>query len=261
MDLGIAGKVALVLGASGGLGGGAARALAAEGVTVVAAGRNELALAETVASIRAAGGRASAVRLDLSELDSIAGVVAEIESNVGPIDILVNVSGGPAPSPANGQPVDTWRTQFEAMVLSIIALTDRVLPGMRERGWGRIISNTSSGPIAPIPALGLSNTLRASLHSWSKTLSNEVAADGVTCNIVVPGRILTARVRSIDAGVAEREGISVSEATANAIAAIPLGRYGTVDEYGAAVTFLASQQASYITGTILRVDGGTIPSV
>ncbi len=94
MDLGIAGKVALVLGASGGLGGGAARALAAEGVTVVAAGRNELALAETVASIRAAGGRASAVRLDLSELDSIAGVVAEIESNVGPIDILVNVSGG-----------------------------------------------------------------------------------------------------------------------------------------------------------------------
>lgn len=261
MDLGIAGKVALVLGASGGLGGGAARALAAEGVRVVCAGRDLSKLDATVAAIRQAGGEASAVRLDLSDIASIDDVVSQIERSVGSIDILVNVSGGPVPSVVQGQQLDTWRAQFEAMVLSIIALTDRVLPGMRQNGWGRIITNTSSGPITPISNLGLSNTLRSSIHGWSKSLSNQVAADGVTCNVVVPGRIATARVEKVDADAAERSGRPLADVIAESEASIPVGRYGTSDEYGAVVAFLASQQASYVTGSIVRVDGGMIPSV
>lgn len=261
MDFGIAGKVALVSGASGGLGGGAARALAAEGVTVVATGRNLDALAQTVADIEAAGGRAVARRLDLADVASIEPLVAEVEQSVGPIDILVNVSGGPKPSSVIGQSAEAWRENFEAMILSIISITDRVLPGMRERGWGRIITNTSSGPVAPIPNLGISNTLRASLHGWSKALSNEIAADGVTSNILVPGRINTNRVRTVDGARAEREGRPVAEVTAESLATIPAGRYGTPDEYGAVVAFLASQQAAYLTGSIIRVDGGAIPSV
>lgn len=261
MDLGIAGKVALVLGASGGLGGGAARALAAEGVRVVCAGRDLSKLDATVAAIRQAGGEASAVRLDLSDIASIDDVVSQIERSVGSIDILVNVSGGPVPSVVQGQPLDTWRAQFEAMVLSIIALTDRVLPGMRQNGWGRIITNTSSGPITPISNLGLSNTLRSSIHGWSKSLSNQVAADGVTCNVVVPGRIATARVEKVDADAAERSGRPLADVIAESEASIPVGRYGTSDEYGAVVAFLASQQATYVTGSIVRVDGGMIPSV
>ncbi|MFM6974294.1 MAG: SDR family oxidoreductase [Agromyces sp.] len=261
MDFGIAGKVALVLGASGGLGGGAARALAAEGVRVVCAGRDLAKLDETVARIRAAGGEATSMHLDLSDIAAIDDVVGRIERSVGGIDILVNISGGPTPSVVQGQPLDTWRSQFEAMVLSIIALTDRVLPGMRHRGWGRIITNTSSGPIAPISNLGLSNTLRSSLHGWSKSLSQQVAADGVTCNVVVPGRILTPRVQKVDADAAERLGKPLDEVIAASEASIPAKRYGTTDEYGAVVAFLASEQASYVNGSIVRVDGGLIPSV
>lgn len=261
MDLGIAGKVALVLGASGGLGGGSARALAAEGARVVCAGRDISKLDATVAAIRNAGGEATSVELDLSDLTRIDPVVSQIERSIGDVDILVNVSGGPAPSVVQGQPIDTWRAQFEAMVLSIISLTDRVLPGMRQNGWGRIITNTSTGPLVPISNLGLSNTLRSSLHGWSKSLANQVAADGITSNIVAPGRIATARVEKVDADAAERQGLSVAEVEARSQAQIPVGRYGTTDEYGAVVAFLASQQASYITGSIIRVDGGMVPSV
>lgn len=261
MDLGIAGKIALVLGASGGLGGGSARALAAEGVTVVCAGRNRAKLDALTADIDTNGGRAHAALLDLTDVASIDDVVTRIEREVGAIDILVNMSGGPAPSGVAAQPLETWAREFEAMVLSIIALTDRVLPGMRERRWGRIITNTSSGPIAPIANLGLSNALRSSLHGWSKTLATEVAADGVTSNIVVPGRIHTARIDALNARAAAETGEPIEGVAERFAAEIPARRYGTVDEYGAVVAFLASVQAGYVTGSIIRVDGGLIPSV
>jgi 3-oxoacyl-[acyl-carrier protein] reductase len=132
---------------------------------------------------------------------------------------------------------------------------------MRERRWGRILTNTSSGVVAPIPNLALSNALRLALVGWSKTLAREVAAEGVTVNVVVPGRIATDRVRQLDAARAEREGTAVEEATAAAVAAIPVGRYGDPAEYAAAVAFLAGMPASYITGTMLRVDGGQTPSL
>ncbi len=147
------------------------------------------------------------------------------------------------------------------MVLSVIAITDRVLPGMRERRWGRIITSTSSGVVAPIPNLGISNALRLSLVGWSKTLAREVARDGITANIILPGRIATDRIRFLDKAKAERERRSVEEVAAESTGSIPVGRYGEPEEYGDVVAFLASAQASYLTGSVIRVDGGLIASI
>lgn len=261
MDLGIAGRTALVLGAGGGLGGAIAEALAAEGVQVVAAGRDTDATAATVRRIVDAGGRAWATPTwDLADLDLVPERVAEIEERQGGVDILVNNTGGPPPGPLVGRPREVWQDSFTAMVMSVVTLTDRVLPGMIERRWGRIVTSTSSGVVAPIPGLGLSNALRMSLLGWSKTVAGEVAAHGVTANVVVPGRIATARVRSLDEARAAREGREVDEVQASSIATIPVGRYGDPREYAAAVAFLASEPAGYITGSVLRVDGGYIPA-
>ena len=147
------------------------------------------------------------------------------------------------------------------MVLSVIGLTDRVLPSMRARRWGRIVTSTSSGVVAPIPNLAVSNALRLSLVGWSKTLAREVAADGITANIILPGRIATDRIRFLDEQKAKREGKPLEAVVAESTASIPAGRYGRPEEYGDAVAFLASQRASYITGSIIRVDGGYIASI
>lgn len=146
-------------------------------------------------------------------------------------------------------------------MLPVVRLTDAVVGGMRERGWGRIITSSSSWPIAPIPNLGVSNTLRASLHSWSKTVSNEVAADGVASNVIVPGRISTPRTDVLDLARSEREGRPVREVEADILAGIPARRYGRPEEYGAVAAFLAGRQAAYVTGSVVRVDGGRIPTV
>ena len=257
MDLGIAGKTALVLGAGGGLGGAIARSLSREGVKVAAADI-DLKAAEATATGLTGG---MALAWDLADLGSIENHVAAIEAKLGPIDILVNNTGGPPPTPAAGQDPAVWRKQFEAMVLSVIAITDKVLPGMRQRKWGRIITSTSSGVIAPIPNLGISNALRASLVGWSKTLSREVAKDGITANIVLPGRIATDRIAFLDEARAKRENKTVDTVIAESTATIPVGRYGKPQEYGDVVAFLASVPAAYLTGSIIRVDGGLIPSI
>src|SRR5690606_10981625 len=144
---------------------------------------------------------------------------------------------------------------------SVIAITDKVLPGMRARKWGRIITSTSSGVVAPIPNLGISNALRMSLVGWSKTLSREVGRDGVTVNIVLPGRIATKRITCLDEQRAKRENRPVAEIAAESTAPIPAGRYGDPDEDGDVVAFMASTRASYLTGSVMRVDGGMIPSI
>ncbi|GEK70825.1 3-oxoacyl-[acyl-carrier protein] reductase [Paracoccus denitrificans] len=261
MDLGIRGKTALVLGAGGGLGRAIARALAAEGARVALGDIDSAAVEETARILRQEGGKALPLTWDLGDLAQIGPNVDRIEAELGPVDILVNNTGGPRPSTVSGQDAALWQQSFQSMVLSVIALTDRVLPGMRERKWGRIITSTSSGVVAPIPNLGLSNALRLSLVGWSKTLAREVGRDGITCNIILPGRIATPRITFLDEQKAAREGRSTAEVAAESVAAIPVGRYGQPEEYGDTVAYLASTRASYITGSTIRVDGGLIASI
>lgn len=261
MDLGLRGKTALVFGAAGGLGGAMAQALAAEGANLVIADVADEALAAKTKELMASGASVMPLVWDLADLSAIEGHFAAIEQRFGTVDILVNNTGGPPPTTAAGQPPELWSKHFQSMVLSVIAITDRALPGMRAKKWGRIITSTSSGVVSPIPNLGISNALRMSLVGWSKTLAREVGRDGITANIVLPGRIATQRISFLDEQKAKREGRTVEEVAAESTAAIPVGRYGNPEEYGAVVTFLASAQAAYVTGSVVRIDGGLIASV
>jgi 3-oxoacyl-[acyl-carrier protein] reductase len=261
MDLGLTGRTALVLGAGGGLGGAIARTLAREGARVALADIDGAAAERVAAEIGAAGGRALALAWDLADLTVIDANVARIESELGPVDVLVNNTGGPPPTPVSGQSAELWNRHFQAMVMSVVAITDRVLPGMRERRFGRIVTSTSSGVIAPIPNLGLSNALRMTLVGWSKTLAREVGRDGITCNVVLPGRVATGRIQFLDEQKAQREGRPVADVTAESTASIPVGRYGDPQEYADVVAFLASRNAAYVTGSVVRVDGGLLANV
>jgi len=259
MDLGLKGKTALVLGGGGGLGSAITRQLAAEGVNVAVGDIDPAAVEKTVASLF--GGKGLAVPWDLADLSVIDGNIAKIEAACGPVDILVNNTGGPQPTPAAGQDPALWTKSFQQMVLSVIAITDRVLPGMRGKKWGRIITSTSSGVISPIPNLGISNALRLSLVGWSKTLAREVGGDGITANIILPGRIATDRIKFLDEAKAKREGRPVEQISSESTASIPAGRYGKPEEYADVVAFLASARASYLNGSTIRVDGGLITSI
>jgi 3-oxoacyl-[acyl-carrier protein] reductase len=261
MDLGIKGKVALVIASSRGLGQAMAVSLAREGVKVAVTGRNAEGLQKSVQLIEAAGGQDLALNWDLSDHSVIDSLITRVENELGPIDILINNTGGPPPTPAAGQDPALWTKSFNDMVLSLIAITDRVLPGMRQRKWGRIITSTTSGAISPIKNLAISNTLRAALLAWSKTLAGEVAADGITVNIIMPGRVSTDRLRQLDEARAKRENISYDKVVEASLRQIPMGRYGDPTEYGDTAAFLASQNASFITGSVIRVDGGQIPAI
>lgn len=261
MDLGIRNRIALVTGAGGGLGGAIALALANEGAKVVVADINPAALEAVANRVREAGAEVMSLEWDLGDLGVIDARIDAIEQRFGKVDILVNNTGGPPPTPASGQPADLWERHFRSMVLSVIGITDRVLPGMKEKHWGRVVTSASSGVVAPIAGLAVSNALRMSLVGWSKTLAREVGRDGITANLVVPGRIGTDRIRFLDESKAKREGRTVEEVSTESTCSIPLGRYGRPEEYAQAVAFLASEAASYVTGSIMRVDGGLIASV
>jgi 3-oxoacyl-[acyl-carrier protein] reductase len=261
MDLGLKDKTALVLAGGGGLGRAIAEALAGEGARVAVAGIGAKSIAATEAALAAIGGKSIGLLWDLSDLAQIDGHVSKIERELGPVDILVNNTGGPPPTPASGQDPALWSRHFQAMVLSVIAITDRVLPNMRNRRWGRVITSTSSGVVSPIPNLAISNALRLSLIGWSKSLAREVAKDGITANIIVPGRIATERTKFLDETKATREGRSVEDVSAESAGGIPAGRYGKPEEYGDVVAFLSSERAAYITGSVIRVDGGLIASI
>jgi 3-oxoacyl-[acyl-carrier protein] reductase len=254
MDTGLQGRTAIVPGSSSGLGLAVARALAAEGANVVLVGRRgELAQKEAAKLPSAVG-----VEADLADPDVPARLVAEAEQRFGPVDVLVLNGGGPPPGLAADFTPEQFATAVDLLVQPHLRLVAGVLPGMRERGFGRIVAVGSSGVQQPIDGLVASNAARAALAGYLKTLAGEVAADGVTVNMVLPGRIDTDRVAVLDSAVAERSGTTPDQQRARAEAAIPAGRYGTPEEFAAVVTFLASAAASYVTGEQVRCDGGMI---
>ncbi len=262
MDLGISGKRALVLASSRGLGLGIATALAREGANVLLVGRSGEKLAENCKAINAEGkGKADWVWGDLAEENFVETMIAAVKEKLGSIDILVNNTGGPTPGVATEMTIDKLSTFFETMVLKVITLTNALLPQMQEQGWGRILTVASSGVFEPIPNLALSNTLRSALVGWNKTLATEVANSGVTVNMLLPGRIHTDRIDELDGANAKRQGKSIEEIRAASLKTIPAGRLGKVEEFAAAGAFLCSHPASYITGTMLRVDGGSAKSI
>lgn len=255
MDLGIAGKRALVLGASRGLGRATAAALAAEGVEVIVAARNGEMLAQVASALKA-----SHETVDMADPASVDRLAQAILAKGG-VDILVNNSGGPPTGSILQVDAAAWRNWYQAMAISVFELTRQLLAPMRDKRWGRIITVVSSGVEQPIPNLGQSNAVRASIVGWSKSLANEVAADGITVNCVVPGRIHTERVDEIDAANAKRQGVDVAAVAAQSRATIPVGRYGHTQEFAAVVAFLAGAAAAYVTGSLIRVDGGLIRSI
>ena len=253
MDLGIKGKRALVLGGSKGLGRGIAEALAAEGAIVALTGRDQAKAAQSAAQI---GDSAQGFALDLANPDAIDPFLDRLAADFGKIDILVLNGGGPPPSLAAEIDPAFWRAQFDTMVLAGMRITNRLLPSMRQNGWGRIMAVASTSIREPIPGLTASNALRSAVAGWLKTLAGEVAAEGVTVNMLLPGRLATDRTLSFDRMDAESEGLSLETVAARSQSDIPVGRYGTPAEFGAAAAFLASRQAGYITGVALPIDGG-----
>jgi len=262
MDLGISGKRALVLASSRGLGLGIATALANEGVNVLMVGRSGEKLDANAKAINALGkGKAEWVWGDLGEETFVPSMIEAVKTKLGGIDILVNNTGGPTPGLAQDITPDKLDTFFQSMVLRVITLTNALVPQMKEQGWGRILTVASSGVFEPIPNLALSNTLRGALVGFNKTLSSEVAGLGITANMLLPGRIHTDRIDELDGANAKRLGKSMEEVREASVKSIPAGRLGTVEEFAAAGAFLCSQPASYITGTMLHVDGGAAKSI
>jgi 3-oxoacyl-[acyl-carrier protein] reductase len=260
VDLGLKGRTALVMGASQGLGQATAMQLAEEGAHVILVARREDVLTSVQQQIEDAGGSAEVACCDLFDRASRQALCQLIE-NLPRLDVLVANSGGPAPGMAPGIASEVWTQEFDAMVLGLIEIIDTAVIRMKDAKFGRIVVIGSSGIVTPIPKLAVSNTLRSALAGYIKTLSEQMAPFGVTCNVVLPGRIDTPRTKAIDAGGAKAESVEVEEIRARSWAGIPMGRYGTSVEFASMVVFLASVRASYITGIQARVDGGAMKSI
>ena len=262
MDLGIKNKRALVLASSQGLGLGIATQLCKEGATVLLIGRDETKLAAAAKTLTdAATGSAAYAVVDLSAADAAARLYAAAQDKLGGVDILVNNTGGPPPGTVDAPDTDSWRKQIDTMLIRIIEITNMCVADMKKSGWGRVLTVASSGVVQPISNLAMSNTIRSSLVGWSKSLSNEIAADGITVNMLLPGRIRTERLKQLDAAAAERTGRTVEEVSAAEQSLIPAGRYGTVEDFGNVGAFLCSEAASYMTGGLIRCDGGSIRGI
>ncbi len=246
MDLGMNGRVALVLGASKGIGRSVAIALAREGTRVALVSRSAERLKPVVDEI---GGDAQAFVADTGDLDRMAELTDEVSARMGPVEILVLNTGGPPRGSTLEHGVEDWEAAYRSLVLAPRLLVEGVLPGMRERGWGRIVNVASSSIREPIPGLALSNSNRMAAVGFLNTLAREVAADGITVNTIATGRFATERL-------AEGYGGSLAEAERVAAEEVPAGRLGVPDEYGDLVAFLCSERAAYLTGSVIPLDGG-----
>ncbi len=256
MDLGLKGKTAIVTGASQGIGRAIADALAAEGARVVLSARNEEKLARAAAEICAAAGDAAYYAGDLNDPETAEQLVAFTEREFGRVDLLVGNTGGPPSGEAHALDEEAWRAAAELLFYPQIRLTRRVLPGMRERGWGRILYITSISVKEPIESLALSNALRAAVTGFAKTLSREVAADGVTVNTLGPGYTATERVKHLFEDNAARQNTTPEALEQRLLAQIPARRMARPEEIAAVAAFLVSEPASYLTGQAIMVDGG-----
>jgi 3-oxoacyl-[acyl-carrier protein] reductase len=262
MDLGLLGRVALVGGSSRGLGFEAARALAAEGCAVVLCSRDGAALESArVRIIEESGVQVLAVPANLSDPSGVATLAETTLAAFGHVDVLVTNTGGPPAGPFDSHSADAWRDAVAQNFDSVVNLTRAVLPSMRERGWGRIINITSIAVKQPVDGLILSNSVRAAVTGFARTLANEVAPYGITVNNVLPGYTRTERLVHLAEHNAGTRGTDVSEAYGQWEREIPMGRLGEPDELAALIAFLASTRAAYITGQSIAVDGGWIRSL
>ena len=250
MDLGISERTALVMGASRGLGRAIAAALAREGARVAIASRSRQRLDEARAEIE---GEGVAFEADTADLDRLPALCGEVEASLGPVEILVANTGGPPLGGALDNPLEDWEQAYRSLVLAPRILVGSVLPGMRERGWGRIVNVGSSSVREPIPYLMLSNAHRMAAIGFFKTLASEVAGDGITVNTVATGRFATDRLASNWGSWEEME--------RHAPEGVPAGRLGRPEEYGDLVAFLCSERAAYLTGAVIPLDGGFLRSI
>jgi 3-oxoacyl-[acyl-carrier protein] reductase len=258
VDLGLTDKVALVAASSRGLGRAVAEELAREGARLVLCARGEAALRETAAAIRATGAAVEAVAADVSRPADVARVMEAGLAAFGRIDILVTNGGGPPAGPFESHDAEAWHEAVRQNLDSVVELTRAVLPGMKARRWGRIVNVTSIAVKQPVDNLILSNSIRAAVTGFARTLANEVAPFGITVNNVMPGYTRTQRVDELAARNASLRGTSPDAELAIWEGQIPMGRLGRSDEFAAMVAFLASERASYTTGASIPVDGGWI---
>jgi 3-oxoacyl-[acyl-carrier protein] reductase len=261
VDLGLGKKVALVAAASKGLGRAIAEAFAAEGASLIicARGRDELESAKE--SLARGGAKVHAIVADVSDAEQLAQLSRDALARWGRIDVLVTNSGGPPSGPASTHDWSRWDDAIKLLLRSTVELTRAVLPGMQQRKWGRIINVTSIAVKQPVDNLILSNSIRSAVTGFARTLANEVAVDGITVNNILPGYTRTERVEQLADATAAREGVARQDIVARFEAQIPMRRLGEPKEFAALAAFLASEQASYITGQSIAVDGGWIKSL
>lgn len=249
MDLGLNGKVALVMGASKGIGRGIAEALAREGARVAITARSRESLEQVTGEI---DGEVVPIAADTGDLDRMAALPGAVADALGPVEILVTNTGGPPPGGALDHDAEHWDAAYTSLVQAPRVLAEAVIPGMRERGWGRLVNVASTSVKEPIPGLALSNAHRMATVGLFKTLANEVASEGITVNTVATGLFATERLAAMYG--------SLEAAERNAIDTVPAARLGTPEEYGDLVAFICSERAGYLTGTVIPLDGGRLQS-
>ncbi len=262
MDLGLKGKVALVAGASQGMGRAAAFGFAREGAKVAICARGEAALQETAAAIRKeTGGEVLAIVADMAKAEDIRKFVNDSAAQLGRLDVIVNNAGGPPPGEFMKFTDEDWTQAFNLSFMSTMRMTREAVPHMKKVGGGKVVNITSYSVKEPIAGLVLSNAVRSAVIGLAKTLSRELARDNILFNNVCPGRIDTDRAQKLNKARAERLGKPVEEINREMAAEVPLGRYGTAEEAADLIVFLGSDRASYISGTTIAIDGGLVRSI